>query len=119
MEKQPPTFWENSSLNEVVRALFKDLLSSFECKKLTSFFTEDINLFHGLNDRKLEEAAIEAAAVAKYPLAFLPNDFDQKVKLIKKATCFYEKLCSCFEAIRRFSPFLNLTFSEVSMEDNI
>ena len=119
MEKQPPTFWENSSLNEVVRALFKDLLSSFECKKLTSFFTEDINLFHGLNDRKLEEAAIEAAAVAKYPLAFLPNDFDQKIKLIKKATCFYEKLCSCFEAIRRFSHFLNLTFSEVSMEDNI
>ena len=79
---------ENSSLIEVIQLLFDDLSCCFKKKTLTSFFVEDLNLLEGTESDKLRFAATESAAVSKYPLAFLPENFDQKVQLLKKRICF-------------------------------
>ena len=75
LEKQPCSFWKNSSLTEVVQILFNDLSCCFEKKALTSFFVKDLNLLKGIDNNKLRFASIESAAVAKYSLAFLPENF--------------------------------------------
>ena len=84
LEKQPCSFWEDSSRTEVVQILFNDLSSCFKEQVLKSFFVEDLNLLEGIENDKLTFASIESAAVAKYPLAFLPENFDQKFRLFKK-----------------------------------
>ena len=88
LEKEKCSFWENSSLIEVIQLLFDDLSCCFKKKTLTSFFVEDLNLLEGIESDKLRFAATESAAVSKYPLAFLPENFDQKVQLLKKRICF-------------------------------
>ena len=58
LEKQPCSFWKNSSLTEVVQILFNDLSCCFEKKVLTSFFVEDLNLLKRIDNDKLRFASI-------------------------------------------------------------
>lgn len=100
MEKQPCSFWENSSLTEVdvVTILFKDLSCCFDRKILTSFFVDDLNLLERIENDKLTLASVKAAAVAKYPLKCLPTSYNQKINLIKKAISFGEGFGDGLEA---------------------
>ena len=114
MEKSPKSFWDNSSLSEVIKVLFENLSSSFEEKRLGSFFIDEMNLLQGISSEKLEIAAIEAAAVAEFPLAFLPNDYNERIKLIKKVISFGRKICSSVEIINSFLPFLKLNLDALT-----
>ena len=100
LEKKPWHFWEDSSLTEadVVTILFGDLSSCFETKTLSSFFVDDLNLLEGIEYEKLILPSGEAAAVAKYPLAYLPKDYNEKIELIKKVVRFAEDFGDRLEA---------------------
>ena len=73
-----------------------------------------MNLLQGISSEKLEIAAIEAAAVAEFPLAFLPNDYNERIKLIKKVISFGRKICSSVEIINSFLPFLKLNLDALT-----
>ena len=93
LERQPISYWENTPLIEVVQDLFKDLSAYFERKVLTSFFTENMNLLDRIDHEKLEYASMEAGAIAKYPLAFLPEGYHEKITLVKKTILFGKVFC--------------------------
>ena len=114
MEKSPKPFWDNSSLSEVIKVLFEDLSSSFNEKRLGSFFIDEMNLLQGISSDKLEIAAIKAAVVAEFPLAFLPNDHNERIKLLKKVISFVRQICSSVEVIKSFLPFLNLNLDAIT-----
>ena len=105
LEKQPCSFWKNSSLTEVVQILFNDLSCCFEKKALTSFFVKDLNLLKAIDNNKLRFASIESAAVAKYPLAFLPENFYQKLQLLKKGLYFAKGLANAMKKFYGIIPF--------------
>ena len=109
MEKQPCDFWEDSSLTEVdvVTILFKDLSSCFQKKNLASFFVDDLNLLERIENDKLILASVEAAAVAKDPLTFLPKSCNQKINLIKKTIRFGEIFGDGLEAFYKYALLLN------------
>ena len=73
---------------------------------LTSFFSEDLNLLEGNEDDKLRFASVESAAVAKYPLAFLPENFDQKIQLLRKEVHFAKGFASVLKTFDVFIPFM-------------
>ena len=106
LEKQPSFFWENSSPTEVVKILFNDLSCCFEKKMLTSFFSEDLNLLERIENNKLRLASIESAAVAINPLAFLPENFDQKIQLLRKEVNFAKGFASVMKTFDAFIPFM-------------
>ena len=101
LEKKSCHFWEDSSLTEVdvVTILFGDLSSCFETKTLSSFFVDDLNLLVRIEYEKLILASGEAAAVAKYPLAYLPKDYNEKIELIKRVVRFAEGFGDRLEAL--------------------
>ena len=105
LEKQPCSFWKNSSLTEVVQILFNDLSCCFEKKVLTSFFVTDLNLLKRIDDDKLRFASIESAAVAEYPLAFLPENFHQNLQLLKKGIYLAKGLASGMKIFYGMIPF--------------
>ena len=110
LERQPSCYWEKTSLIEVVQDLFKDLSACFKRKVLTSFFTEDMNLLYRIDHDKLEYASMEAGAVAKYPLAFLPKDYNKRITLIKKTVLFGEIFRDCLATLYNFREHLGASF---------
>ena len=105
LEKQPCSFWKNSSLTKVVQVLFNDLSCCFEKKVLTSFFVTDLNLLNRIDHDKIRFASIESAAVAKYPLAFLPENFHQKLQLLEKEIYFAKGLAFSMKIFYGMIPF--------------
>ena len=105
LEKQPYFFWKYSSLTKVVQVLFNDLSCCFEKKVLTSFFVTDLNLLNRTDHDKLRFASIESAAVAKYPLAFLPENFHQKLQLLEKEIYFAKGLAIGMKIFYGMIPF--------------
>lgn len=101
LENKSCHFWEDSSLTEVdvVTILFGDLSSCFDTKTLSSFFVDDLNLLVRIEYEKLILASGEAAAVAKYPLAYLPKDYNEKIELIKRVVRFAEGFGDRLEAL--------------------
>ena len=95
LERQPSSYWENTSLIEVVQV--EGLSACFKRKVLTSFFTEDMNLLDRIDHEKLEYASMEAEAVAKYPLAFLPKGYNKKISSIKKMVLFGKIFRDCLQ----------------------
>ena len=108
LEKQPCLFWKNSTLTEVIHILFNNLSCCFEKKVLTSFFVKDLNLLERIESEKLRFASIESAAVSEYPLAFLPEDFDQKLQLLKKCLYFSKRLANGMKIFYDMIPFMYL-----------
>ena len=105
LEKQPCFFWKNSSLTEVVQILFNDLSCCFEKRVLTSFFAKDLNLLERIESDKLRFASSESAAVSEYPLAFLPEDFHQKLQLLKKELYFTKVFANVMKIFYDMIPF--------------
>ena len=103
--KQPRFFWKNSTLTEVAQILFNDLSCCFEKKVLPIFFAEDLNLLKGIDNGKLRFASTESAAVAKYSLAFLPENFHQKLQLLKKGLYFANGLANGMNIFYGMIPF--------------
>ena len=85
--------------------MFNDLSCCFEKKVLTRFFVEDLNLLKGIDNGKLRFALTESAAVAKYPLAFLPENFHQKLQLLKKGLYFAKGLADGMKIFYGMTPF--------------
>ena len=112
LEKQPVVFWENTSPTEVVKILFNDLLCCFEKKNLASFFSEELNLLEGIENDKLKFASIESAAVVKYPLAFLPENFDEKLQLLKEEVYFTKGFAKVIKTFDDMIPFMHLLTNE-------
>ena len=108
LEKQPCLFWKNSTLTEVIHILFNNLSCCFEKKVLTSFFVKDLNLLERIESEKLRFASIESAAVSEYPLPFLPEDFDQKLQLLKKCLYFSKRLANGMKIFYDMIPFMYL-----------
>ena len=109
LEKQPCSFWENSLPTEVVQTLFNDLSCCFKEKVLKSFFVEDLNLLEGIENDKLRFASIESAAVAKCPLAFLPENFDQKFQLFKKEVYLMKEFAYGMKKFDGIIPFIHFS----------
>ena len=107
LEKQPCFFWKNSSLTEVVQTLFNDLSCRFEKKVLTSFFAKDLNLLERIESDKLRFASTESAAVSEYPLAFLPENFHQKLQLLKNELYFAKGLANGMKIFYDMIPFVH------------
>ena len=112
LEKQPVVFWENTSPTEVVKILFNDLSCCFEKKNLANFFSEEVNLLEGIENDKLKFATIESAAVAKYPLAFLPENFVEKLQLLRKEVYFTKGFAKVIKAFDDMIPFMHLLTNE-------
>ena len=112
LEKQPNVFWENTSPTEVVKILFNDLSCCFEKKNLTSFFSEEVNLLKGIENDKLRFASMESAAVVKYPLAYLPKNFDQKIQLLRAEVYFTKGFAKVMKTIDDMIPFIHLLINE-------
>ena len=111
LERQPSSYWENTSLIEVVQDLFKDLSACFKRKVLTSFFIEEMNLLDRVDHEKLEYASMEAGAVAKYPLAFLSDGYNEKIMLIKKIVLFGNVILDCLATMYNLREQLGPLFS--------
>ena len=111
LERHPISYWENTSLIEVVQDLFKDLSSCFERKVLTSFFTEDLNLLDRIDYEKLEYASMEAGVVAKYPLAFLPEVYHEKITLVRKTILFGKLFRDCLATLYNMRGLLGTLYS--------
>ena len=109
LEKQHCSFWENSLPTEVVQTLFNDLSCCFKEKVLKSFFVEDLNLLEGIENDKLRFASIESAAVAKCPLAFLPENFDQKFQLFKKEVYLMKEFAYGMKKFDGIIPFIHFS----------
>ena len=124
LEKQPGVFWENTSPTEVVKILFTDLSCCFGKKNLASFFSEELNLLEGIENDKLKFASIESAAVAKYPLAFLPENFDQKLQLLREELYFTKGFAKVIKIFDDMTPFIhlltndNLTYNLLNRKDH-
>ena len=117
LERQPISYWENSSLIEVVQDLFKDLSACFERKVLTSFFTEDMNLLDRIDHEKLEYASMEAGAVAEYPLTFLPEGYHEKITLVKKTVLFGKVFRDCLATLYNMRGLLGPFYSRTMWRD--
>ena len=53
LKRQPSSYWENTSMIEVVQDLFKDLSACFQRKFLKRFFIEDVNLLDRVDHKIL------------------------------------------------------------------
>ena len=113
LEKQPCFFWKNSSLTEVVQILFNDLSCCFEKKVLTSFFAKDVNLLERIENDKLTFASIESAAISEYPLAFLLENFHQKLQFLKKELYFAKGLANGMKTFYDMIPFVYFLTNDI------
>ena len=119
LERQSSCYWENTSLIEVVQDLFKDLSACFKRKVLTSFFIEEMNLLDRVDHEKLEYASMEAGAVAKYPLAFLPEGYNEKITLIEKACLLGKVFLDCLATLYNSRELLGPLFSWAMYRDGL
>ena len=119
LERQPSSYWENTSLIEVVQDLFKDLSACFERRVLTSFFIEDLNILDRIDHKILTYASMEAGAVARYPLAFLPENYEKKIELLKKAIVFGNGVRNWLITFYNWRGMLNLSYSNTMWRNEI
>lgn len=102
LEKVQANFWENSSMEGLVKVLeriFKELSDCFCEGKLTSLFTDEINLLEGIDHRLLQKASSKALAVYESPLSFLPKDSERRLESIEKAIVFGDGFLLCLRKV--------------------
>ena len=68
---------------------------------------KDMNLLESTESDKLRFASTESAAVSEFPLAFLPEDFHQKLALLKKWLYFLQGLGNGMKIFYGIIPFVH------------
>ena len=69
-----------------------------------------MNLLDRIDHEKLEYASMEAEAVAKYPLAFLPKGYNKKISSIKKMVLFGKIFRDCLATLYNYRKHLGILF---------
>ena len=78
-----------------------------------------MNLLDRVDHEKLEYASMEAGAVAKYPLAFLPDGYNEKITLIEKACLLGKVFLDCLATLYNSRELLGPLFSWAMYRDEL
>ena len=62
---------------------------------------------------------MEAGAVARYPLAFLPENYEKKIELLKKAIVFGNGVRNWLITFYNWRGMLNLSYSNTMWRNEI